>query len=88
MIFIALDFLVYVKPNYIISNRVLLIFFLTDREISKLGDLVNMDVCMEILDILYETEDTSWLLNFAYPLAASTLVCPLNAACPLTSKRY
>ncbi|KAM0882371.1 hypothetical protein ACQ4PT_032336 [Festuca glaucescens] len=44
------------------------------REISKLGDLVNMDVCMEILDILYETEDTSWLFNFACPLAASTLV--------------
>ncbi|XP_047085983.1 cyclin-J18-like [Lolium rigidum] len=44
------------------------------REISKLGDLVSMDVCMEILDILYETEDTSWLFNFACPLAASTLV--------------
>uniref|UniRef100_A0ACD5XDV6 Uncharacterized protein n=2 Tax=Avena sativa TaxID=4498 RepID=A0ACD5XDV6_AVESA len=44
------------------------------REISKLGDLVNMDVCMEILDVLYETEDTAWLFNFACPLAASTLV--------------
>lgn len=44
------------------------------REISKLGDLLNMDVCMEILDVLYETEDTSWLFNSPCPLAASTLV--------------
>jgi hypothetical protein len=80
--------LVYVQPNCIISIDVLFIFFFTDREISKLGDLLNMDVCMEILDILYETEDTSWLFNFACPLAASTLVCSLNAAFPLTSKRY
>ncbi|KAM0835899.1 hypothetical protein ACQ4PT_062666 [Festuca glaucescens] len=71
---IILDFLVYVKRNKAVSNYLLLIFFFTVREISKLGDLVNMDVCMEILDILYETEDTSWLFNFACPLAASTLV--------------
>ncbi|KAM3229808.1 hypothetical protein ACQJBY_060558 [Aegilops geniculata] len=44
------------------------------REISKLGDLLSMDVCMEILDVLYETEDTSWLFDFPCPLAASTLV--------------
>ena len=87
MIFIVRELLVSVKRNYIISYDVLP-FFLTDREISKLGDLVNMDVCMEILDILYETEDTSWLFNFACPLAASTLVCPMNAIFPLTSKRY
>jgi hypothetical protein len=87
MILTVLD-LVYVQPNCIISNDLLLIFFFTDREISKLGDLLSMDVCMEILDILYETEDTSWLFNFACPLAASTLVCSLNAAFPLTSKIY
>jgi hypothetical protein len=84
---IVLDFLVYVKRNKAVSNYLLLIFFFTVREISKLGDLVNMDVCMEILDILYETEDTSWLFNFACPLAASTLVCSLNAltlVCSLT----
>ncbi|VAH88604.1 unnamed protein product [Triticum turgidum subsp. durum] len=57
------------------------------REISKLGDLLSMDVCMEILDVLYETEDTSWLFDFPCPLAASTLVCSLNAAFPLTLKR-
>ncbi|VAI07893.1 unnamed protein product [Triticum turgidum subsp. durum] len=33
-----------------------------------------MDVCMEILDVLYETEDTSWLFDFPCPLAALTLV--------------
>lgn len=44
------------------------------REISKIGDLLNMDVCMEILDILYETEDSSWLFNSPCQLAASALV--------------
>uniref|UniRef100_A0A0D9VRP4 Cyclin N-terminal domain-containing protein n=1 Tax=Leersia perrieri TaxID=77586 RepID=A0A0D9VRP4_9ORYZ len=44
------------------------------REISKLGDLLNMDVCMEIMDILYETEDSSWLFNSPCQLAASALV--------------
>ncbi|VAI07892.1 unnamed protein product [Triticum turgidum subsp. durum] len=57
------------------------------REISKLGDLLSMDVCMEILDVLYETEDTSWLFDFPCPLAALTLVCSLNVAFPLTLKR-
>lgn len=50
-------------------------------------DLLSMDVCMEILDVLYETEDTSWLFDFPCPLAASTLVCSLNVAFPLTFKR-
>ncbi|KAL6867529.1 hypothetical protein ACP4OV_015553 [Aristida adscensionis] len=44
------------------------------REISKLGDRLDLDVCMEILDILYETEDTTLLFNSPCCLAASTLV--------------
>lgn len=86
-VLIVLDFSVHVKRKCRISNNVLLIFFFTDREISKLGDLLSMDVCMEILDVLYETEDTSWLFDFPCPLAASTLVCSLNVAFPLTFKR-
>ena len=81
-------FSVHVKRKYRISNNVLLIFFFTDREISKLGDLLSMDVCMEILDVLYETEDTSWLFDFPCPLASSTLVCSLNVAFPLTLKTF
>jgi hypothetical protein len=60
---------------------VLLIFFFAAREISKLGDLLDLDVCMDILDILYETEDTSLLFNSPCSLAASTLVCFLHPPC-------
>nr|CAD1837371.1 unnamed protein product [Ananas comosus var. bracteatus] len=44
------------------------------RELSKLGELVALDVCMEIMDLLYETEDASLLFRAPYALAASTLV--------------
>ncbi|KAL6596305.1 hypothetical protein ACP70R_047669 [Stipagrostis hirtigluma subsp. patula] len=52
------------------------------REISKLGDLLDLDVCMEILDILYETEDTSLLFNSPCSLAASTLVAAYALSVP------
>ncbi|WVZ56153.1 hypothetical protein U9M48_006724 [Paspalum notatum var. saurae] len=52
------------------------------REISKLGDLLDMDVCMEILDILYETEDTSLLFNSPCSLAASALVAAYVISVP------
>lgn len=65
-------------------------FFLpfTAREISKLGDLLDMDVCMEILDILYETEDTSLLFNSPCSLAASTLVCMLYSGGAYSGKSW
>ncbi|RLN41252.1 cyclin-J18-like [Panicum miliaceum] len=52
------------------------------REISKLGDLLDLDVCMEILDILYENEDTSLLFNSPCSLAASTLVAAYAISVP------
>lgn len=52
------------------------------REISKLGDLLDLDVCMEILDILYENEDTSLLFNSPLSLAASTLVAAYAISVP------
>jgi len=52
------------------------------REISKLGDLLDLDVCMEILDILYENEDTSLLFNSPRSLAASTLVAAYAISVP------
>jgi hypothetical protein len=72
-----LDFLIYEKLNHIVSTDISLNFLSIAREISKIGDLLNMDVCMEILDILYETEDSSWLFNSPCQLAASALVCYL-----------
>ncbi|CAL4930024.1 unnamed protein product [Urochloa decumbens] len=52
------------------------------REISKLGDLLDLDVCMDFLDILYETEDTSLLFNYPCSLAASTLVAAYVISVP------
>ncbi|KAL5679766.1 hypothetical protein ACJX0J_006151, partial [Zea mays] len=52
------------------------------REISKIGELLDLDVCMEILDILYETEDTSLLFNCPCSLAASTLVAAYAISVP------
>ncbi|XP_021316449.1 cyclin-J18-like isoform X1 [Sorghum bicolor] len=52
------------------------------REISKLGELLDLEVCMEILDILYETEDTSLLFNSPCSLAASTLVAAYAISVP------
>ncbi|XP_066388431.1 cyclin-J18-like isoform X1 [Miscanthus floridulus] len=52
------------------------------REILKLGELLDLEVCMEILDILYETEDTSLLLNSPCSLAASTLVAAYAISVP------
>lgn len=45
------------------------------RGLSKLGELVALDVCMEIMDLLYEAEDASLLFQAPCALAASTLVC-------------
>lgn len=60
--------------TYIFLIYMVLIFIVVVRELSKLGDVLDLDVCMEILDVLYETEDTSLLFNSPCALAASTLV--------------
>jgi hypothetical protein len=50
----------------IVAN-VLLILFIASRELSKVGDLLDLDVCMEFLDLLHETEDTSLLFKYNTP---------------------
>ncbi|XP_020697221.1 cyclin-J18 isoform X2 [Dendrobium catenatum] len=44
------------------------------RELSKVGSLVSLEVCMEIMDLLYEKEQTSMLFSSPHALAASILV--------------
>ncbi|XP_020525990.1 cyclin-J18 isoform X2 [Amborella trichopoda] len=44
------------------------------REVAKKGEAVKFDVCMDILDLLYETADTSVLYHSPCFLAAATLV--------------
>ncbi|KAK7273566.1 hypothetical protein RIF29_14622 [Crotalaria pallida] len=44
------------------------------RGVAKVGELINFEACMEILDLLYEKEETSLLYRSPHSLAASILV--------------
>ncbi|XP_058079608.1 cyclin-J18 isoform X2 [Magnolia sinica] len=44
------------------------------RAVAKVGDILNFDVCMDIMDLLYETEETLILYTTPRSLAASILV--------------
>ncbi|KAJ8774770.1 hypothetical protein K2173_017216 [Erythroxylum novogranatense] len=44
------------------------------KGMAKVGELVNLEACMDIMDLLYETEDSSLLYSCSLSLAASTLV--------------
>nr|XP_043607666.1 cyclin-J18 isoform X1 [Erigeron canadensis] len=44
------------------------------REVATVGDHLNFEVCMDIMDLLYEKEETSILYNSPLSLAASILV--------------
>ena len=48
------------------------------RTISKVGEHLNIHSCMDIMDILYETEESARLYDHPHLLAAAILVCPIN----------
>ncbi|KAK1262909.1 Cyclin-J18 [Acorus gramineus] len=56
------------------------------RELSRLGEHVNFRVCMDIMDLLYETEETSMLYESPHSLAASVLVLCLKPTKLASSK--
>ncbi|OQU92938.1 hypothetical protein SORBI_3001G442700 [Sorghum bicolor] len=84
--FMCRDFAAAVVDHNIGSSSIAFIYLedllIHFREISKLGELLDLEVCMEILDILYETEDTSLLFNSPCSLAASTLVAAYAISVP------
>lgn len=45
------------------------------RGVARIGELVNFEACMDIMDLLYEKEETSVLFSSPCSLAASTLAC-------------
>lgn len=47
------------------------------RGVARVGQLVNLDASMDIMDLLYEKEETSTLYYSPRSLAASILACPL-----------
>ncbi|WOL09372.1 cyclin-J18-like [Canna indica] len=51
-------------------------------KLSKLGELVRLDVCIDIIDLLYETEETSQLFSSPYCLAASVLIAAYVISIP------
>ncbi|PKA62768.1 Cyclin-J18-like [Apostasia shenzhenica] len=58
------------KVTFIFLEELLIQF----RELSKLGELVSLELCMDITDLLYETGQTSILFSEPQALAASILV--------------
>ncbi|XP_010513926.1 PREDICTED: cyclin-J18 isoform X2 [Camelina sativa] len=48
--------------------------FIQFKEVSKVGELLNFEACMEMMDLLYEIEETSLLYQSSTSLAASILV--------------
>ncbi|KAL5070785.1 hypothetical protein RYX36_021672 [Vicia faba] len=44
------------------------------KGVAKVGELISFEVCMEIMDLLYEKEEMSYLYRSPRPLAASILV--------------
>ncbi|CAN8266835.1 unnamed protein product [Cochlearia groenlandica] len=48
--------------------------FMQFKEVAKVGELLNFEVCMDMMDLLYEKEETSVLYHSTTSLAASILV--------------
>jgi len=44
------------------------------RGVAKVGEFINFEACMKIMDLLYEKEETTFLYRSPRSLAASILV--------------
>ncbi|XP_022633295.1 cyclin-J18 [Vigna radiata var. radiata] len=65
--------------NFEIGTANIAFFFLEDlwvqfRGVAKVGELISIEVCMDIMDLLYEKEDMSVHFRSPKSLAASILV--------------
>ncbi|CAJ1933005.1 unnamed protein product [Sphenostylis stenocarpa] len=65
--------------NFEIGTTNIAFFFLEDlwvqfKEVAKVGELISMEICMDIMDLLYEEEDMSIHFKSPKSLAASILV--------------
>ncbi|KAH1097941.1 hypothetical protein J1N35_014862 [Gossypium stocksii] len=49
-------------------------FFIQFKGVAKVGGLVSFEACMDVMDLLYEKEETSLLFSAPHSLAASILV--------------
>ncbi|RDX83572.1 Type IV inositol polyphosphate 5-phosphatase 9, partial [Mucuna pruriens] len=65
--------------NFEIGTTNIAFLFLEDlwiqfMGVAKVGELISIEACMEIMDLLYEKEDMSFLFRSPHSLAASILV--------------
>ncbi|XP_042487982.1 cyclin-J18 isoform X2 [Macadamia integrifolia] len=58
------------------------------RELARIGELVSFEACMDIMDLLYETEETSTLFNSPRSLAASVLVASYVITVPMQQLEF
>ncbi|KAK9277124.1 hypothetical protein L1049_006663 [Liquidambar formosana] len=58
----------------LIQFKCMLLFAFMFRGVARVGELVNFEGCMDIMDLLYEKEETSILYRAPRSLAASILV--------------
>ncbi|KAF3432051.1 hypothetical protein FNV43_RR26790 [Rhamnella rubrinervis] len=58
------------------------------KGVAKVGDLVNFEVSMDVMDLLYEKEETSTLYSSPHSLAASVLVASYLITVPRQSLEF
>ncbi|XP_057997138.1 cyclin-J18 isoform X2 [Hevea brasiliensis] len=58
------------------------------RGVAKVGELIDFEACMDIMDLLYEKEETSVLYCSPRSLAASTLVASYVITVPTQRWRF
>lgn len=73
--------------NFEIGTSDIVYRFLEDlliqlKEVATVGDHLNIEVCMDIMDLLYEKEETSTLYSSPHSLAASILVASYVISVP------
>ncbi|XP_076885867.1 cyclin-J18-like [Bidens hawaiensis] len=52
------------------------------KEVATIGDHLDLEVCMDIMDLLYENEETTTLYDSPHSLAASVLVASYVISVP------
>ncbi|XWS64034.1 hypothetical protein CRYUN_Cryun06bG0152400 [Craigia yunnanensis] len=57
-----------------VAFRLLEELFIQFKEVAKVGEVVSFEACMDVMDLLYEKEETSILFSSPCSLAASILV--------------
>ncbi|XP_038893288.1 cyclin-J18 isoform X2 [Benincasa hispida] len=53
------------------------------KKVAKVGELVNWEACMDVMDLLYEKEETSVFYSSPYSLAAAILVASYLITVPV-----